>query len=121
MENTKATVTTREGDTQFAFNQGERQGNALSATLFSIALKLVIRNINTIVTIGNKGAQIEHADDLVIIIITKQRSESEKNVHRNSIRKKKVNADTVKIANESFEYLGMTIKNNVDEKQEIER
>lgn len=66
---TAATVITRRGETEeFKINKGVRQGDTLSAAIFTIALDHILRNIDTKGTIKNRGVQVvAYADDLTII------------------------------------------------------
>ena len=60
-----ASVLTQKGETEeFEFNRGVRQGDALSATLFNLALQYVLKRIEK-GTLRTKGEQIvAYADDL---------------------------------------------------------
>ena len=59
---------TQKGETErFEFNGGVRQGDALSATLFNLALQYVPRRIEK-GTVRTKGEQIvAYADDIALI------------------------------------------------------
>lgn len=69
LEQTSASVRTTEGETEnFNINSGVRQGDALSASLFNIALERIIQRTNCRGTIRNKETQlVAYADDVVLI------------------------------------------------------
>ena len=73
MKSSKMNVITEYGITDsFEINKGVRQGDALSATLFNLALEYVLRKVSKKGTLRTRGEQIiAYADD--IAVITKRR------------------------------------------------
>ncbi|CAG9829791.1 unnamed protein product [Diabrotica balteata] len=142
MRTTKISIKTQRGETEeFSINKGMKQGDALSTTLFNLALEYVLRNINK----GNlrtRGGQIiAYADDIVIIAknrkIMKEMLEEirEKgevmglrlNQEKTKILRlgKKPMKEKIKIGSSEFEeveyfkYLGVTISKSGERKSEI--
>lgn len=109
MENSRVTVRTTAGETNnFEVNRGVRQGDALSATLFIIALEKVIRNTGCTGTIINKENQvIAYADDLVIVSRSK---EGLINVFRNI--KREANGIGLSISQTKTKYMKCTREKN---------
>lgn len=68
-EKTTTSVITRSGQTrEFETNIGIRQGDILSATLFTIVIEHILRNIQRKGTLRNKPLQIiAYADDITVI------------------------------------------------------
>ena len=126
---------------EIGVNKGVRQGDALSATLFNLALEYVVRKINT-GTLRTRGGQIiAYADD--IVLVTKRRKimkdmlseiieEGKKigleiNEDKTKIMRigKKLETREIKIGQYNFEevdkfkYLGVTISSQGDRRTEI--
>lgn len=145
LNNSKAIVKTEEGYTEsFRINKGVRQGDALSATLFNLAMEGTIRRLKVHGNIKTREAQIlAYADDIVIIsrslkkmteIFKKLIKESkmiglEINESKTKYMKCKRGKDdtrkVVKIENyelekvKDFNYLGIQISHNNERKEEI--
>lgn len=141
LSNTTAFVRTDYGDTkEFKTTRGVRQGDALSATLFNIALEYVLRKLNTKGSLRCKGSQIiAYADDLVVMTKRREIMESilkeietegrkiglEINIEKTKFMKigQRLKEKSVKIGENSFEvvnkikYLG-TVISDVRNKQE---
>ncbi|XP_056640928.1 uncharacterized protein LOC130447902 [Diorhabda sublineata] len=68
MKKTTVTVRTQVGNTEeFEINQGVRQGDALSTTLFNLALEYVMRKIDKRTIKTRSGQIVAYADDIAFI------------------------------------------------------
>lgn len=142
MEGSKAVLTTSEGTTgTIRVETGVRQGDALSADLFNIALEGVIRALKCTGTIATKSVQvIAYADDIVIIarnikslnetFLTLDREANSRGLAVNVNKTKYMTNSTVKTNPitinmykfekvESFKYLGVMVNTNNDRNEEI--
>lgn len=147
MENSRGYVRLNEGPTEkFQTNKGVRQGDALSATLFNIAMESVIRKADCKGTIRTRQQQIiAYADDIVIIARTKEaltqtftamekaansiglKTNSTKTKYMRLQRNTKLQGSKIKIGEHEFEevsafnYLGMQINNKMDRAEVVEQ
>jgi len=142
MEGTMASVLTQKGETEeFEFNRGVRQGDALSATLFNLALQYVLRRIKK-GTLRTKGEQIvAYADDIALITRSRGRMREvlEEMATEGAKMGLKINEEKTKIMRidkeckgkkiriggytfeevEKFKYLGVIITNKCEREAEI--
>jgi hypothetical protein len=142
-QTTASVVYKGEESTEFKTNNGIRQGDTLSATLFVLVVDHILRKIETEGTLRNRGIQvIAYADD--IAIIAKQKTLMEETVKVLTAEARdvglEINAEKTKIMTTKtrnvkqmtfnqvqfqyvtkFNYLGITVNNegtNVDEIKE---
>lgn len=146
MERSEAVVTTHEGTTNaFNIETGVRQGDALSTSLFNIALEGSIRALDHRGTIANKSVQLTaYADDIVIVarsrktlIDTLLKLEGEaknrgliinenKTKYMVSSRQKTNNIRNITVGKylfekvDNFKYLGVTINGKNERSEEIQ-
>lgn len=147
MKNTTACVRVEEGQTErFGINSGVRQGDALSATLFNIALEETIKDLDIKGSLTTKEGQIiAYADDIVILARTRKKMEdtfkkmrtAAKNmgllINENKTKYIRCNKDAIhqqhaiKIDDLSFEevnnfnYLGININRNCERDEELRK